>query len=62
MEVNHKRLLNTENKPRVAGGGRGVGGGCIKMLTGIKEGTFQDEHWMSYIRDESLGSTTVYVN
>ena len=22
----------------------------------IKEGTFGDEHWVSYIRDESLGS------
>ena len=34
---------------------------------GIKEGTFRDEHWVSYVRDESLGSTseaktTLYVN
>ena len=28
-----------------------------KWVMGIKEGTFQDEHWVLYIRDESLGST-----
>ena len=38
-----------------------------KLVMGIKEDTFQDEHWMSYVRDESLGSTleaktTQYVN
>ena len=36
-------------------------------MMGIKEDTFQDEHWMSYVRDESLDSTpeaktTLYVN
>ena len=36
-------------------------------VVGIKEGTFPDEHWVSYVRDESLGSTpevktTLYVN
>ena len=34
---------------------------------GIKEGTFWDKYWVSYVRDESLGSTleaktTLYVN
>ena len=36
--------------------GRWVGG-WVKWLTGAKEGTFQNEHWVSYVRDESLGST-----
>ena len=31
--------------------------GWVKWGTSIKEGTFQDEHWVSYVRDESLGST-----
>ena len=47
--------------------GWGWKGECVKWVTGIKEGTFQDEHWVSYIRDESLGSTPegktiLYVN
>ena len=34
---------------------------------GIKAGTFQDEHWVSNVRDDSLGftpetKTTLYVN
>ena len=42
-------------------------GGWVKWVMGIKEGTFQGEHWVSYVRDESLGSTpeaktTLYVN
>ena len=41
-EANHKRLLNTENKLRVDGGGRG------KWVMGIEEGTFWDEHWVLY--------------
>ena len=41
--------------------------GWVKWVMGIKEDTFRDEHWVSYIRDESLGSTpeaiiTLYVN
>ena len=40
----------------------GVGG--VTWVIGIKEGTW-DEHWMSYVRDESLSSpeakTTLYV-
>ena len=32
--------------------------GWVKWVMGIKEGAFQDEHWVSYVRDESLGSTT----
>ena len=48
-EANPKRLLNTENKLRVAGG--------VKWVMGIKEGASWDEHWTSYVRDESLGST-----
>ena len=42
-------------------------GAWVKRVMGIKEGTFWDEHWVSYVRDESLGSipeakTTLYVN
>ena len=41
--------------------------GWVKLVTGIKEGTFQDENWVSYVRDKSLGSTPeaktiLYVN
>ena len=43
-EANHKRLLNTENKLRVDGGGR-VGG---KWVMDIEEGTCWDEHWVLY--------------
>ena len=43
MEANHKRLLRTENKLRVDGGGeRG------KWVMGIEEGTCWDEHWVLY--------------
>ena len=43
-------------------------GAWAKRVMGIKEGTFWEEHWVSYVRDESLGSftpeakTTLYVN
>ena len=52
-EGNHKRLLNTENKPRVYGdvGERG------KWVTGIEEGTCWDEHWVLYVSNESWEST-----
>ena len=46
-EANRKRPLNTENKLRVAGGK--VEGGWVKWVMGIKEGTFQDEHWVLYV-------------
>ena len=41
--------------------------GWVKWVMGIKEGTFLDEHWVSYVRDEPLGSTpevktTLFVN
>ena len=49
-EANYKRLLNTENKRRVAGGE-------VKWVTSLKEDTVWDEHWVSYVRDKSLGST-----
>ena len=44
-----------------------MGGEYGKWMMGVKEGTFQDEHWVSYVRNESLGSTpeaktTLYVN
>ena len=29
-----------------------------QMGDGHKEGTCWDEHWVSYVRDESLGSTS----
>ena len=54
-EANHKRLLNAENKLEVAGG-RWVGG-WVGWVTGIKEGAFWDEHWVSYVSDESPAST-----
>ena len=64
-EANHKRILNIENKLSVAGGE--VSRVWVKWVMSIKEGTFQDEHWVSYVRDESLGSipetkTILYVN
>ena len=31
--------------------------GWIKWVMGIKESTFRDEHWVSHVSDESLGST-----
>ena len=39
----------------------------LKWMTGIAKDTLQDEHWVPYVRDESLGSTseaktTLYVN
>ena len=42
-------------------------GGWVKWVTGIKEGTFWDEHWVLYVRHESLGftleaKTILYVN
>ena len=54
-EANHKRLSKTENTLRVAGGE--AVGGWAKWVMGIKEGTCWDEHWVFYVRDESLGST-----
>ena len=48
-EANHKRLLNTEN--RVDRGERG------KWVMGIEEGTCWDEHWVSYVSNESREST-----
>ena len=38
----------------------------VKQVMHIKEGTFLDEHWVSYVRNEVLGSTlkaktTLYV-
>ena len=36
--------------------GEGVVGG-VKWVMGIKKGTLQNEHWVSYIRDESLASS-----
>ena len=43
------------SKLRVAVGK--LGGGWVKWVMGIKEGTFWDEHWVSYVRDKSLHST-----
>ena len=54
-EANHKRLLNIENKLRVAGGE--VGRRWSKWVMGIKEGTCWDEHWVLYVSDELLGSS-----
>ena len=59
------RLLNTENKLRTAGGM--VMGGWVKWVMSIKKAPFWDEHWVLYVRDESLDSTpeaktTLYVN
>ena len=48
-------------------GERGGGGGWPTWVMDIKEGTFGDEHWVSYVSDESLASTpetntALYVN
>ena len=64
-EANHKRLLTIENKLSVDGGE--LGGGWARWRMGIKEGTCFDEHWVLYVRNESLNSTpetniTLYVN
>ena len=64
-EANHKRCLNTKSKLKAAGGG--LGGGWVKWVMGIKEGTCWQEHWVLYVSDESLNSTpetviTLYVN
>ena len=48
---NQKRLLIIENKLRAAGGE--VGGGWARWVMGITEGAC----WVSYVGDESLGST-----
>ena len=42
-------------------------GGWVKWVMDIKEGTYWDEHWVTYVIDELLGSTpeakiTLYVN
>ena len=63
--TNHKRLLNTENKLRVAGGV--LGGEWAKWARGIKDGTCWEKHWVLHVSDESLNSTpeiiiTLYVN
>lgn len=31
--------------------------GWVKWVTGIKEGIFGNEDWVSYVQGESLGST-----
>lgn len=59
------RLLTTEKQLEVAGGA--VDGGRVKWAMGIKKGTHYDEHWVSYVSDQSLNSTpeintTLYVN
>ena len=64
--MNCKRLLNTENKLRVAGR-EGRVRGWAKWVMDIKEGTCWDEHWVLYVSDKSLNSTpetitTLYVN
>ena len=51
-EANHKRPLHTENWGFMV-----EGAGGVKWVMGIKKGTLRDEHWVSYVRDESLGST-----
>ena len=58
-KINHKRLLNTENKLRVAEG-LWVGG-WAKWLRGIKEDTCWDEHWVLYTGDESRESTPAII-
>ena len=51
-EAKHKRLLNTENEPRVDGGGKGG-----KWMMGTEEGTCWDEHWVLYVSNKSWEST-----
>ena len=63
-ETNHKRLVMIENKLRVGGGE--VGGRWARWVMGTKEGTC-DEHWVLYVSDKSLKSTSetnivLYIN
>ena len=63
--VDSSRLLTIENKLKV--NGWKVGGGWVRWMMGIKEGTCWDESWVSYVSDESLISTpesniALYVN
>ena len=50
MEANRKRLLHTENKLKVDGGGDNGGWASRRSLVGMSAGVL-------YVRDESLGST-----
>ena len=43
-QATHKRLLNTENKLRVDGGG-----GEGKWVMGTEVGTCWDEHWVLHV-------------
>ena len=59
-----KRHLTIENTLRIIG--EVVGGGWVKWVMGIKEGTCY-KHWVLYVSDESLHCTpetdiTLYVN
>ena len=63
-EANHKKLLTTENKLRVARAREYRG---HYLVVGIKEGPCCIEHWVLYVSDESLNSNpetniTLYVN
>ena len=49
-ETNHKRLLKIENKLKVDKGGQGMGSMCDGYYC-------YDEHWVLYVRNESLNST-----
>ena len=64
-----QEILNDREQTVLPEGGRGDGldGGWARWVMGTKEGTCQDEHWVLYVSDESLGSTpetntTLYVN
>lgn len=59
------RKLTIENKLKVKGGK--MGRGWATWMIGSKEGTCCDEHWVFYVSNESLNSTseinrTLYVN
>ena len=57
LNKNCKRLLNTENKLRVdGGGGGGRTEGQGKWVMGTEEGICWDEHWALCINDESWES------
>ena len=55
-EASHKRRVNTENKPRVAGGVRGGGMGIEVALVGMSPGCCMEamNHWVLLLKPRLL--------
>ena len=54
-EANHKQTLNYREQTGLLEGN--WVGGTAKCVVGVKEGTC-DEHWVLYVSDEPLNSTS----